>query len=843
MTLDSRPRSIDAVTRVCYARGLPSSNWLSLVREVAQTQGLAQDEVEKEVTALETIRYLSYFLSHLPHRLTKATVNSALLEACAKRVQVAVHEVARAGPTDAPVLAKLRQDLEALGRKLIPKSWRRVPSRVDLDEVDETEGLRNPYGDVALLVSRVLSDPFLPTQQLRSSLLALIRYRTAQSAFRKSTPQKALVLLLSEVLGGLLHTLQEPKRADVVLESLLFAKVPGVLKDVTTVDNLDKLPEALAQALRLVPGRLAKAGSVGGMDVDRSASSLSNQFVVACCQVHLLLPDVGASLAREVDVGELQPVMIEDYQHRLATGSIDDFKQVLDEAVHSYAPQQGIASAISSLFAAKAQSADLAGLTDLCDVLAENKDAMSVVFLHIEPRELLRPVRHVLDSFDTSQENSDDINPIERYGSLVLFVQLAADRFKLLDNLAYHLDSSTSFITSWLRSASAVYAISTMSDDERNVVSGWIGALFGEGISDDLMHATNPRTLLRVAPTILKQSLKARQTGIVDMDSLRDALSYFLQELLRFTLPGVLKWLIAEIEQTTAMLDLLQVLVFSDALPSAVLELVALDLARLLLDPAFTSNAPPTVDIARLRKTIAPYRPPAPSIQPASVDEPAAFDAAVQQVLGPHQPASDDDGAAATLTSLHDSLRLCLRASRKSAHFFVDTFLPQLFSSPQDISPAVYSRLERYAAAILAAPNSTQRRPLVVELLWNLDPPNLAEWDRRSLPAVTTDGLVAGENDRMQAELLGDAVAGAVLLVKGEAEADAATSSSWKHVSAALYELARRVEAVRRGRKKSDDHAREDEERSTMLDTFFDRLLSWPVVVEASPRLSALTAN
>lgn len=64
---------------------------------------------------------------------------------------------------------------------------------------------------------------------------------------------------------------------------------------------------------------------------------------------------------------------------------------------------------------------------------------------------------------------------------------------------------------------------------------------------------TNPRTLLRVAPTILKQSLVACQHGIVDLDSLKDALSYFLQELLSFTLPGVLRWLMGEIERTPSV--------------------------------------------------------------------------------------------------------------------------------------------------------------------------------------------------------------------------------------------------------------------------------------------------
>ena len=48
----------------------------------------------------------------------------------------------------------------------------------------------------------------------------------------------------------------------------------------------------------------------------------------------------------------------------------------------------------------------------------------------------------------------------------------------------------------------------------------------------------------------------ARQAGVVDLDSLRDALSYFLQELLRFTLPGVLLWLVEEVERTPCVASL-----------------------------------------------------------------------------------------------------------------------------------------------------------------------------------------------------------------------------------------------------------------------------------------------
>lgn len=62
--------------------------------------------------------------------------------------------------------------------------------------------------------------------------------------------------------------------------------------------------------------------------------------------------------------------------------------------------------------------------------------------------------------------------------------------------------------------------------------------------------STNPRVLLRVAPTILKQSLAAVQAGVIDGSTLREGLSYFLQELLSFTLPQVIRWLVGEIGRT-----------------------------------------------------------------------------------------------------------------------------------------------------------------------------------------------------------------------------------------------------------------------------------------------------
>jgi hypothetical protein len=65
---------------------------------------------------------------------------------------------------------------------------------------------------------------------------------------------------------------------------------------------------------------------------------------------------------------------------------------------------------------------------------------------------------------------------------------LTIPHLQLHNNLAYHFGSITSFFVGWLPSSSATYPLTVIAEDERAAVGGWIAALFGEGISDDLMQ-------------------------------------------------------------------------------------------------------------------------------------------------------------------------------------------------------------------------------------------------------------------------------------------------------------------------------------------------------------------
>jgi len=117
---------------------------------------------------------------------------------------------------------------------------------------------------------------------------------------------------------------------------------------------------------------------------------------------------------------------------------------------------------------------------------------------------------------------------------------------KLLADPTHTFGTSTGFFVSWITSGYSAFALQLLDDDERGLVAGYISALFGiEGISDDLLHGTDPRALLRLAPTIMEQALLAFRAGVIDETQLRSGLSFWGErEMLGFSMPAVTTWLV-----------------------------------------------------------------------------------------------------------------------------------------------------------------------------------------------------------------------------------------------------------------------------------------------------------
>lgn len=61
---------------------------------------------------------------------------------------------------------------------------------------------------------------------------------------------------------------------------------------------------------------------------------------------------------------------------------------------------------------------DLYSLISACEALSANPDTLAVLFLHVEPREVLAPLRRVLDEFDVAHDEfGEPTFPRTMYGS------------------------------------------------------------------------------------------------------------------------------------------------------------------------------------------------------------------------------------------------------------------------------------------------------------------------------------------------------------------------------------------------------------------------------------------
>ncbi|GAA5990772.1 hypothetical protein JCM11641_002033 [Rhodosporidiobolus odoratus] len=850
----------------------------SSAQEVAQATLLVLDNLLPLVssTALsQTARWISHFLSRPPHRISKKKVSADLLEQC----KVALKRAIEALPAGREV--QLKADLQTALSRLSSGGRRRVASPVARDD----EGRLLTYEpDAVMLASRLISLPHTPAATLVSQTQSYLNYRLAQSPFRDSAAEVAYVRGLADLLLPMLKAVTGMERQDKVIEGAVFAKLPYMLRAVAEKHESSELgakedfPSALAQAIRLVKSANSSSSVGDAMDVDGSSSldSLSaatDKLVVALCQQEVYSPDVGASIATTVERSDLESVQLVDYSGRLAGGDPEQLKQILEELVSNLPAQRAISGAICESIHSLASSSppDLHNLASFCETLSQDADVLGVLLLHIQPRQILAPLRRVIDDFDPAQSDFSEENSTERYGTLVVFVQLVVARFGLDANLAYHLGSASSFLVGWLPSSAATYPLSILSDEERTAVSGWIAALFGEGISDDLMHATDPRMLLRVAPTILKQSLMACQAGVVDFDILRDALSYFLQELLRFTLPGVLTWLIEEIARTPPsthhnnMLDILQVFIFSDQLPSPVLELIAPHLVSLLSNlPKAIETQEKSVDRVKLRKLIMSFRQKEDAVNWAEVeaqtDRQALLDILSSSIDSPLTSAPPPNlFNAASLTLSSPSLatsRLILR----------DILLPHFLSlatstsskpdstadTPSEIDTLLrYSRLERAGSALLAfSPPShspsfssaAHTNPLVLDFLSATILPSFSHLAQRVFPLAPG---VERERDRVNLALLADMLAGALVMVDAQDRVleagggEGRTTPVEKVLTRLMVEARRAMEEAKQDAKRLGRN-QDDEDAETALTVFLRRLVSWNLVEERCTGLAEL---
>lgn len=215
------------------------------------------------------------------------------------------------------------------------------------------------------------------------------------------------------------------------------------------------------------------------------------------------------------------------------------------------------------------------------------------------------------------------------------------------------------------------------------------------------------------------------------------------------------------------MIEILQVFVFSDSLPSAVLELVRSDLVSLVVK--FSTAAPPLLDLTRLAKLIGP--------SPRSLRKSLQF--LIRAFLTLHVLAASTSPLQQLLADLTTIITspsstplspfLLTALSLLPSPTLLFSLIPHLLSlvpSPPLTKPSwlLTSRLRRTGSTLLSSRSNDRTYPLLESLVRSYLPATL-----RALAAIE---VPEDARERARIEMLAEMVAGAVLLVRERGEGE-----------------------------------------------------------------------
>lgn len=240
-------------------------------------------------------------------------------------------------------------------------------------------------------------------------------------------------------------------------------------------------------------------------------------------------------------------------------------------------------------FISLASTQDVEPLSHMCKVLSRHDITIDLLSLHMPLDELLGHGLHFVHNFTCEGVGAQHVSlgnislngvtgdpqtAVSQFGVVVQFMQLTIIRLQVTHSVnpwfpgveASQLASFSSTLAGntlradFLLSNHRTYVTSELSPEELAAFHSWHKALFGrdsEGIDDHILRqvirdhslllttspyrSTNPLTLLRIAPTLLSEAVAQAVVKILDPESLRNGVQFFIGPLLNWTLVGVIK--------------------------------------------------------------------------------------------------------------------------------------------------------------------------------------------------------------------------------------------------------------------------------------------------------------
>lgn len=177
-----------------------------------------------------------------------------------------------------------------------------------------------------------------------------------------------------------------------------------------------------------------------------------------------------------------------------------------------------------------------------CQALGLNISSLDALVLHMQPSKILMPLVAFLDSWNADDEGNELQQESADFGSIVVATTLVYRRYGLCpEDLG---DSSSTVVQLITSKIGTQYGLNDLSEERKELIGGWITALYGTGgISDDLMNQAGFVELVFLVPVIFQQSILACEMGIVDYETLSGGLDYFKQSFLLPTLVGAFEFM------------------------------------------------------------------------------------------------------------------------------------------------------------------------------------------------------------------------------------------------------------------------------------------------------------
>jgi hypothetical protein len=395
------------------------------------------------------------------------------------------------------------------------------------------------------------------------------------------TKKNTLNELLAISFQGYVIAIQSKSAESYFLQAwklFLLKKLPLLIKEL----NLKNVESSLTSAFHLVDPKILQNikhlsnGSSSDANFDDMFSSfpstttdVRHDFLKSCIALQLLPPSAfkailnddaaadGRSLPTTDEVFDENNLPV-DFQDVLNASLIDintEFIPLEDsgllEFLNSISSMEGskqleVSRLILSTTLSFIKEDDRSHLYRLALALALSPDSLTIIVFHLSPRALLKPLMNFLDK---SQTDFEDINFQDNYSAfgcvfLLFLIIVKAFNISLSELISYKEDlNQPSFCIKYVANLGSSRQLIQKDANKEEILRNWMTALFDSGgISDELMRLSTVQDCFEIFPGIFQQAFIGCRQGIVDIDTVKGGLEYFLQPFLLSTIVGFVVW-------------------------------------------------------------------------------------------------------------------------------------------------------------------------------------------------------------------------------------------------------------------------------------------------------------